>query len=83
MEGQPHASGRTAYIISIIVHKVDAPTLMEETIEVLEDLVRQGKVAPTLLSNWRLACRERRSRRVAKLEAVQGRAEAHDAGSLS
>src|SRR4029079_12168779 len=34
------------------VHKVDAVTPIEETIEVLEDVVRQGKVRYVGFSNW-------------------------------
>jgi aryl-alcohol dehydrogenase-like predicted oxidoreductase len=42
----------TDYIDLYLVHKVDTLTPMEETIEVLEDLVRQGKVRYVGFSNW-------------------------------
>jgi aryl-alcohol dehydrogenase-like predicted oxidoreductase len=42
----------TDYIDVYLVHKVDALTPMEETIEALEDLVRQGKVRYVGFSNW-------------------------------
>jgi aryl-alcohol dehydrogenase-like predicted oxidoreductase len=42
----------TDYIDVYLVHKVDAVTPVEETIEALEDLVRQGKVRYVGFSNW-------------------------------
>src|SRR5882672_2749664 len=42
----------TDYIDVYLVHKVDVLTPMEETIEALEDLVRQGKVRYVGFSNW-------------------------------
>ncbi len=42
----------TDYIDVYLVHKVDALTPIEETIEALEDLVRQGKVRYVGFSNW-------------------------------
>jgi aryl-alcohol dehydrogenase-like predicted oxidoreductase len=42
----------TDYIDVYLVHKVDALTPMEETIEALEALVRQGKVRYIGFSNW-------------------------------
>jgi aryl-alcohol dehydrogenase-like predicted oxidoreductase len=42
----------TDYLDVYLVHKVDALTPMEETIEALEDLVRQGKVRYVGFSNW-------------------------------
>src|SRR6187455_1604019 len=42
----------TDYIDVYLVHKVDAITPVEETIEALEDVVRQGKVRYVGFSNW-------------------------------
>jgi aryl-alcohol dehydrogenase-like predicted oxidoreductase len=42
----------TDYIDLYLVHKVDTVTPFEETIEALEDLVRQGKVRYVGFSNW-------------------------------
>jgi aryl-alcohol dehydrogenase-like predicted oxidoreductase len=42
----------TDYIDLYLVHKVDTLTPIEETIEALEDLVRQGKVRYIGFSNW-------------------------------
>ena len=42
----------TDYIDVYLVHKVDALTPVEETIEALEDVVRQGKVRYVGFSNW-------------------------------
>jgi aryl-alcohol dehydrogenase-like predicted oxidoreductase len=42
----------TDYIDVYLVHKVDALTPIEETIEALEDLVRAGKVRYVGFSNW-------------------------------
>ena len=42
----------TDYIDVYLVHKVDVLTPMEETIEALETLVRQGKVRYVGFSNW-------------------------------
>jgi aryl-alcohol dehydrogenase-like predicted oxidoreductase len=42
----------TDYIDVYLVHKVDAVTPIEETIEALEDVVRQGKVRYVGFSNW-------------------------------
>jgi aryl-alcohol dehydrogenase-like predicted oxidoreductase len=42
----------TDYIDVYLVHKVDQFTPIEETIEALEDLVRQGKVRYIGFSNW-------------------------------
>ena len=42
----------TDYIDVYLVHKVDTLTPVEETIEALEDLVRQGKVRYVGFSNW-------------------------------
>jgi aryl-alcohol dehydrogenase-like predicted oxidoreductase len=42
----------TDYIDLYLVHKVDTLTPIEETIEALEDLVRQGKVRYVGFSNW-------------------------------
>jgi aryl-alcohol dehydrogenase-like predicted oxidoreductase len=42
----------TDYIDVYLVHKVDTLTPIEETIEALEDLVRQGKVRYIGFSNW-------------------------------
>jgi aryl-alcohol dehydrogenase-like predicted oxidoreductase len=42
----------TDYIDVYLVHKVDALTPIEETIDALEDLVRQGKVRYVGFSNW-------------------------------
>jgi aryl-alcohol dehydrogenase-like predicted oxidoreductase len=42
----------TDYIDVYLVHKVDVFTPIEETIEALEDLVRQGKVRYIGFSNW-------------------------------
>src|SRR6185503_21195763 len=42
----------TDYIDVYLVHKVDAVTPIEETIEVREDVVRQGKVRYVGFSNW-------------------------------
>jgi aryl-alcohol dehydrogenase-like predicted oxidoreductase len=42
----------TDYIDVYLVHKVDTLTPIEETIEALEDLVRQGKVRYVGFSNW-------------------------------
>jgi aryl-alcohol dehydrogenase-like predicted oxidoreductase len=42
----------TDYIDVYLVHKVDTITPVEETIEALEDLVRQGKVRYVGFSNW-------------------------------
>lgn len=42
----------TDYIDLYLVHKVDRFTPIEETIEALEDLVRQGKVRYIGFSNW-------------------------------
>jgi aryl-alcohol dehydrogenase-like predicted oxidoreductase len=42
----------TDYIDVYLVHKVDTLTPLEETIEALEDLVRQGKVRYIGFSNW-------------------------------
>jgi aryl-alcohol dehydrogenase-like predicted oxidoreductase len=42
----------TDYIDVYLVHKVDRLTPIEETIEALEDLVRQGKVRYVGFSNW-------------------------------
>ena len=42
----------TDYIDLYLVHKVDALTPIEETIEALEDLVRHGKVRYIGFSNW-------------------------------
>jgi len=42
----------TDYIDVYLVHKVDALTPVEETVEALEDLVRQGKVRYVGFSNW-------------------------------
>jgi len=42
----------TDYIDVYLVHKVDAITPIEETIEALEDVVRQGKVRYVGFSNW-------------------------------
>ncbi|HZF16282.1 MAG TPA: aldo/keto reductase [Steroidobacteraceae bacterium] len=42
----------TDYIDVYLVHKVDPITPIEETIEALEDLVRQGKVRYVGFSNW-------------------------------
>ena len=44
----------TDYIDVYLVHKVDAITPVEETIEALEDAVRQGKVRYVGFSNWPL-----------------------------
>ncbi|HEU4617203.1 MAG TPA: aldo/keto reductase [Gammaproteobacteria bacterium] len=42
----------TDYIDVYLVHKVDTLTPVEETVEALEDLVRQGKVRYVGFSNW-------------------------------
>ena len=42
----------TDYIDVYLVHRVDMFTPIEETIEALEDLVRQGKVRYVGFSNW-------------------------------
>jgi aryl-alcohol dehydrogenase-like predicted oxidoreductase len=42
----------TDYIDVYLVHKVDTLTPIEETIEALEDLVRQGKARYVGFSNW-------------------------------
>jgi aryl-alcohol dehydrogenase-like predicted oxidoreductase len=42
----------TDYIDVYLVHKVDTLTPVEETLEALEDLVRQGKVRYIGFSNW-------------------------------
>ncbi|HEY8519684.1 MAG TPA: aldo/keto reductase [Gammaproteobacteria bacterium] len=42
----------TDYIDVYLVHKVDQLTPIEETLEALEDLVRQGKVRYVGFSNW-------------------------------
>jgi len=42
----------TDYIDVYLVHKVDALTPVEETVEALEDLVRAGKVRYVGFSNW-------------------------------
>jgi aryl-alcohol dehydrogenase-like predicted oxidoreductase len=42
----------TDYIDVYLVHKVDVLTPLEETIEALEDVVRQGKVRYVGFSNW-------------------------------
>jgi aryl-alcohol dehydrogenase-like predicted oxidoreductase len=42
----------TDYIDVYLVHKADTLTPIEETIEALEDLVRQGKVRYVGFSNW-------------------------------
>lgn len=42
----------TDYLDVYLVHKVDTLTPIEETIEALEDLVRQGKVRYIGFSNW-------------------------------
>jgi aryl-alcohol dehydrogenase-like predicted oxidoreductase len=42
----------TDYIDVYLVHKVDALTPIEETLEALEDLVRSGKVRYVGFSNW-------------------------------
>jgi aryl-alcohol dehydrogenase-like predicted oxidoreductase len=42
----------TDYIDLYLVHKVDAFTPIEETLEALEDLVRQGKTRYVGFSNW-------------------------------
>lgn len=42
----------TDYIDVYLVHKVDRLTPLQETIEALEDLVRQGKVRYVGFSNW-------------------------------
>jgi aryl-alcohol dehydrogenase-like predicted oxidoreductase len=42
----------TDYIDVYLVHKVDALTPVEETVEALEELVRQGKVRYVGFSNW-------------------------------
>jgi aryl-alcohol dehydrogenase-like predicted oxidoreductase len=42
----------TDYLDIYLVHKVDTLTPVEETIEALEDLVRQGKVRYVGFSNW-------------------------------
>lgn len=42
----------TDYIDVYIVHRVDPFTPMEETLEALDDLVRQGKVRYVGFSNW-------------------------------
>jgi aryl-alcohol dehydrogenase-like predicted oxidoreductase len=42
----------TDYIDVYLVHKVDALTPIEETVEALEDLVRAGKVRYVGFSNW-------------------------------
>jgi aryl-alcohol dehydrogenase-like predicted oxidoreductase len=42
----------TDYLDLYLVHKVDPLTPVEETIEALEDLVRQGKVRYIGFSNW-------------------------------
>ena len=51
MEGSLTRLG-TDYIDLYLVYKVDALTPIEETIEALEDLVRQGKVRYIGFSNW-------------------------------
>ena len=42
----------TDYIDVYLVHKVDTLTPLDETIEALEDIVRQGKVRHIGFSNW-------------------------------
>jgi aryl-alcohol dehydrogenase-like predicted oxidoreductase len=51
----------TDYLDVYLVHKVDVLTPIDETIEALEDVVRQGKVRYIGFSNWPHGSRRRRS----------------------
>ena len=65
----------TDYIDVYLVHKVDALTPVEETIEALEDLVRRGMVRYVGFSNWPAwtAAKGVGLQRAERLECVPGR----------